>query len=269
MTLVRILAGVISAEINGLQGQKVVFFPCRNINEWGTLHKAIKNCKAGGGVLLYRWNSDLFPQNDLHGFRYVGVTGIKEEDLKLSALVLYSDIENSGEFSCSNEMLNQLQSNIVWSAKSNFVDIPTDCPQRDERMGWTGDIALFAPTAVYNFDMTRFLKKWLFDVKAEQTFGGGNSGNGSSGQSSWSVGDYDSHGCGSLGDACILVPWAIYQKDGDMELLKQMYPVMKRYMKACEFWAGLFSAGKSRRIWKLLHHYGDWCAPGINMWGWM
>ena len=88
-------------------------------------------------------------------------------------MALYSDVEHSGSFRCSNEMLNKLQSNITWGAKSNFVDIPTDCPQRDERMGWTGDIAVFSPTALYNFELSRFLEKWLRDVKAEQLPTGG------------------------------------------------------------------------------------------------
>lgn len=106
------------------------------------------------------------------GFRYVGVKGADEENLKLSAVALYSDVESCGSFSCSDERINKLQSNIVWGAKSNFVEIPTDCPQRDERMGWTGDIAVFAP-------------------------------------------------------------WAEYMARGDKRLPENMYPVMKKYVKAC------------------------------------
>ena len=97
------------------------------------------------------------PSFTFMGFRYVSVEGIKQKDLKLSALALYSDIKRTGTFNCSNELLNQLQSNIVWSTTSNFVDIPMDCPQRDERMGWTGDIALFSATASFNFDTSRFI----------------------------------------------------------------------------------------------------------------
>lgn len=107
------------------------------------------------------------------GFRYAGIKGVKPEDVEVEAVALYSDVAHAGAFHCSNELLNQLQSNITWSAKSNFVDIPTDCPQRDERMGWTGDINVFAPTALYNFELSRFLEKWLRDVKAEQRPGGG------------------------------------------------------------------------------------------------
>ena len=93
------------------------------------------------------------------GFRYISVEGIDPADVDVSALALYSDLHASGSFSCSNEMLNQLQHNIIWGAKSNLLDIPTDCPQRDERMGWTGDIAVFSPTACFNFEMSRFLEK--------------------------------------------------------------------------------------------------------------
>ena len=102
------------------------------------------------------------------GFRYISVSGIEKEKIKVQARAIYSDLTVTGDFSCSDERLNQLQKNLVWSGKDNFVDIPTDCPQRDERQGWTGDIALFAGTACFNFQMNRFLGKWLRDMKAEQ-----------------------------------------------------------------------------------------------------
>ena len=209
------------------------------------------------------------PRMTYMGFRYVGVEGIEEKDLELTAAALYSDIEETGDFCCSHDLVNQLQSSIKWGAKSNFVDIPTDCPQRDERMGWTGDIALFSPTAAYNFNMSRFLEKWLRDVKSEQSRGGGIPMTVPLVRvpMQWEI--MIPMAVDHWGDACILVPWAEYRARGDRDLLRRMYPVMKRYIGACKFWAGLFSFGKHRRIWKLLHHYGDWCAPGIGMWAWM
>ena len=195
------------------------------------------------------------------GFRYVEVTGIEENAIQLTGLVLYSDMEKNGDFKCSDPRLNQLQSNIVWGAKSNFMDIPTDCPQRDERMGWTGDIAVFSNTACYNFNMSRFLDKWLMDVKSEQRRGG-------------AIPETIPHipmfgklesmfpvAIAYWGDSCILVPWAEYMARGDIEVLRSMYPVMKKYLKACKFWAEFLSVGKQRRIWKASFHYGDWCAP--------
>lgn len=134
--------------------------------------------------------------------------------------------------------------NIVWSGKSNFVDIPTDCPQRDERMGWTGDIAVFAPTACYNFGMERFLNKWLKDVKSEQTKGGGIPNTVPS-QGYGFPETMPKKAVAFWGDACVFVPWAEYMAYGDKDILKEMYPVMKKYVKACLFWAGLFSFGKT------------------------
>lgn len=176
------------------------------------------------------------------GFRYVGVQGIEEEQLELKALALYSDVEDNGNFSCSNELINQLQNSIRWGAKSNFVDIPTDCPQRDERMGWTGDIALFAPTAAYNFNISRFLEKWLLDVKSEQNKGGGIPVTVPLVRVplQWEI--MIPMAVDHWGDVCILAPWAEYLVRGDKGLLERMYPVMKKYIKACKFWAELFSA---------------------------
>ncbi len=181
------------------------------------------------------------------GFRYASVSGCRKEEIEVSALVLHSNMYRNGEFSCSNELLNRLQKNIIWSSKSNFMDIPTDCPQRDERMGWTGDIAVFAPTACYNFDMSRFLQKWLRDVRAEQLSSGGIpntipvQGYGFPATMPVMAMDF-------WGDACILVPWAEYCARGDKKVLEDCYSMMKKYVKACCFWAGLFSVGKHRFI---------------------
>lgn len=262
-------AGVIKAKIKGKKGQQIVFKHAEILMNGELFTEPLRTAKQEAVYICREGEQFYSPSMTYMGFQYVGVMGIEEKDLELSAIALYSDIEDNGGFSCSNEMLNKLQSNIQWGAKSNFVDIPTDCPQRDERMGWTGDIALFSPTAVYNFNMTRFLKKWLKDVKAEQTFGGGIPVTVPLVRVPFQWEIMIPMAVDHWGDACILVPFAEYRANGDLEILEEMYPTMKRYMKACEFWAGLFSFGKHKRIWKLLHHYGDWCAPGIGLWGWM
>lgn len=262
-------AGVICAKLTGKRGQKIVFQHAEILMEGELYTEPLRTAKQEAVYICGDGTQTYSPQMTYMGFRYVGVKGIEQEQLELSAIALYSDIEDNGEFSCSNELINQLQSNIRWGAKSNFVDIPTDCPQRDERMGWTGDIALFAPTAAYNFDTSRFLEKWLKDVKAEQTFGGGIPVTVPLVRVPFQWEIMIPMAVDHWGDACILVPWAEYLIRGDMGILKRMYPTMQRYIKACKFWAGLFSVGKRRRIWRLLHHYGDWCAPGVNLWGWM
>lgn len=262
-------AGVISAKIRGKKGQRVIFSHAEILMDGELYTKPLRTARQEAVYCCREGEQTYSPRLTYMGFRYVGVSGISEKDLELSAIALYSDIEENGSFSCSNDLVNQLQSSIRWGAKSNFVDIPTDCPQRDERMGWTGDIALFSPTAAYNFDMSRFLEKWLEDVKAEQTSGGGIPMIVPLVRvpMQWEI--MFPMAVDHWGDACILAPWAEYRARGDKGLLERMYPTMKRYLKACKFWAGLFSTGKNRRIWKLLHHYGDWCAPGVGMWEWM
>ena len=155
------------------------------------------------------------------GFRYISVEGIRQEDIEVTALTLYSDIKEIGNFICSDERINRLQRNILWSSKSNFVEIPTDCPQRDERMGWTGDIAVFAPTACFNFDIGRFIKKWLIDVKAEQLPTGGIP-NTVPAQGYGFPATMPSMAIDWWGDACVLVPWAQNMAAGDEQVLRDM-----------------------------------------------
>lgn len=113
------------------------------------------------------------PKFTFMGFRYAELCGIEPENVKVRMKVISSIDEETGDFFCSNESINRLQKNIRYSGFSNFLEIPTDCPQRDERLGWTGDISVFASTACFNFNMNRFLRKWLIDVKAQQTKDGG------------------------------------------------------------------------------------------------
>lgn len=262
-------AGVVSAKIKGKKGQKITFRHAEILMDGELFTKPLRSAKQEAVYICRDGEQTWSPRMTYMGFRYVSMEGAAEEDVELSAIALYSDVEDNGEFSCTNELVNKLQSSIRWGAKSNFVDIPTDCPQRDERMGWTGDIALFSPTAAYNFDMSRFLEKWFKDVRSEQNKGGGIPVTVPlvvvPGQ--WEI--MIPMAVDHWGDVCILAPWAEYKMRGDLGLLKTMYPTMKRYMKACKFWASLGSVGKHKYIWKLLHHYGDWCAPGIGMWAWM
>lgn len=262
-------AGVIAIKAKATKGQKIVFKHAEILMAGELYTEPLRSAKqeivyiAKEGVQTYS------PKMTFMGFRYVSVEGIDSKDLEIEGYVLYSDIETTGYFECSNPSLNQLQKNIVWSAKSNFIDIPTDCPQRDERMGWTGDIALFASTAAFNFDTSRFLDKWLIDVKAEQRRGGGIPVTVPLIRVPRQYEIALPMAVDHWGDACVLVPWAEYLTRGDYHLLSMMYPVMKRYIEACQFWARLFSFGKHRKIWKLGHHYGDWVAPNSNLMQWM
>ena len=259
-------AGVISLKLRGKKGQIVTVRHAEVLNPDGTLNTTfLRTAKATATYVCREGEQSYSPRLSYMGFRYVSIEGIEAENVEVEALALYSDLEQTGVFSCSDEMLNRLQQNIVWGARSNLVDIPTDCPQRDERMGWTGDIAVFAPTACFNFDMGRFLDKWLRDVQAEQLPSGG------------IPNTVPSQGFGFpttmptmaidwWGDACVLVPWALYQAKGDVNVLRRFYPMMKRYVEACRFWAGLLSLGKRRYLWHTpaTLHFGDWVAPDVS-----
>ena len=261
--------GVVRARIKGKFGQKIVFRHAEVLIDGELCYEPLRSAKQRLEYICRDGEQEYSPRFTYMGFRYIGVTGIEEEDLELTALALYSDVKDNGSFTCSNELVGRLQSAIQWGAKSNFTDIPTDCPQRDERLGWTGDIALFAPTACFNFDMSRFLEKWLLDVKAEQGRGGGIP------MIVPSVKIYNqiemslTHAVDHWGDCCIWAPWAEYRVRGDRRILRTMYPTMRRYMAACVHWAELGSFGVHKRVWSAGHHYGDWCAPDTDFQGWM
>ena len=258
-------AGVVHLTINGKRGQVITVKHAELLNPDGSLNvKFLRTAKAAATYTCVEGIQTYSPRLTYMGFRYISVEGIAKENIEVAALALYSDVEQTGDFECSSAMLNRLQQNILWSSKSNFVDIPTDCPQRDERMGWTGDIAVFSPVACYNFNMSRFLNKWMLDLQAEQLPSGG------------VPNTIPLHGFGFPAtmpvmavawwdDACILVPWNEYRARGDVEILRKYYPGMKKYIKACCFWAGLFSTGKNKYIWDVpgMLCFGDWVAPDV------
>lgn len=263
-------SGVIDVTLNVARGTRVVFRHAEMLKDGQLFTAPLRTAKAQVTYIAQGIPNETYsPRFTYMGFRYVSVEGVEESAFHFTGRALYSDIETIGHFECSNERLNQLQNAIVWSTKSNFVDIPTDCPQRDERMGWTGDIALFAPTALFNFNSSRFLDKWLRDLKLEQKKTGGIPVTIPHVVFPSNLESVFTMAIDHWGDACILVPWAHYQATGDRQFLETLYPVMQRYLKACRFWAELFSIGQHRRIWSLGHHYGDWVAYGIGLMGWM
>lgn len=249
------IAGVVSFTVTGTAGQKIVIRHAEAL-EKGELY--IRNLRSAKQTLTYvcREGVQHYASRFTYmGFRYIG---IRREDIEnIEAVAIYSDIRTIGSFRCSNKDLNQLQSNLVWSGKDNFVDIPTDCPQRDERQGWTGDITLFAPTACFNFDMRAFLYKWLLDVQSEQN---------AMGSIPFVVpsrkGITPAITTSCWGDCCVLVPWTLYMAYGDESVLRMMYPTMKKYMADVKRWATLsLPIYGSPHILKLPFQFGDWCAP--------
>ncbi|MBE7087144.1 MAG: alpha-L-rhamnosidase [Clostridiales bacterium] len=263
-------AGVIEIEVTGESGQKIVVRHAEVLMDGKLFTKPLRSAKCtatyickGEGVEKYS------PKFTYMGFRYTAVSGVKKENIVIRSRAVYSGMSEVGSFYCSNQNLNKLQSNIKWSSKSNFVDIPIDCCQRDERMGWTGDIALFSRTAAFNFDTRRFFDKWLKDLRVEQKKTGGIPMTVPHVVFPSNLESVFTMAVDHWGDSCILVPWAEYLARGDVSVLQDNYSTMKRYIKACKFWAGLLSLGYHRRIWSFGHHYGDWVAPGIGLMAWM
>ena len=167
------------------------------------------------------------PQYTFYGFRYIQVTGLETVDpADFTAIVVHSEMTRTGWFSCANELLNRFASNVLWGQKGNFLDVPTDCPQRDERMGWTGDAEMFSRTAAINYDVRAFFDKWYNDIAADQhddgmiphvvpnvhRFIGNNAGS-----PAWD-------------DVATVLPWELYVAYGDKDRLRRQFPTMKKYV---------------------------------------
>lgn len=176
---------------------------------------------AKDGTIAYK------PKFTFHGFRYVELSGFdsSQEPSKnwVTGIVQYSDFEDNGTFTSSHDKLNQLQSNIVWGLRGNFIDIPTDCPQRDERLGWTGDAQVFGPTSMFNADVYKFWASWLQSVREAQL---------ENGAIPWTVPDARGNKIASSGwgDVCTIIPWKIYLRTGDIGFLEDNFEMMKRWV---------------------------------------
>ncbi|WP_147676517.1 family 78 glycoside hydrolase catalytic domain [Algibacter pacificus] len=190
------------------------------------------------------------PKFTFHGFRYVELSGfdISKEPSKnwVTGLVQYSDFDENGTFTSSHQKLNQLQSNIVWGLRGNFFDIPTDCPQRDERMGWTGDAQVFGPTSMFNADVYKFWVSWLQSVRESQYDNGG---------IPWVVPDviYNNKVSAGWGDVCTIIPWKIYLRTGDKKVLEENFEMMKA-------WVAYHEKNAKNGISKM-GFFADWLQP--------
>ena len=201
---------------------------------------------AGEGIEEYE------PHFTFHGFRYVKISEYSGEVKlnNLTGVVVHSDMHLTGNFNCSDSLVNQLQHNILWGLWGNFLDVPTDCPQRDERLGWTGDAQAFAPTACFNVDAGAFFTKWLKDVAADQHENGG---------VPHVVPDMlREYGATGWADAATIVPWSVYKAYGNQRVLEDQYNSMKAWVEYMRKGSG------DKRIFNFGHHYGDWLAFSSN-----
>ena len=201
--------------------------------------------KGSGGVETWE------PRFTFHGFQYAEVEGwpgeLTADDIV--AVVCHSDMERTGWFDCSDPLINRLHENVVWGMRGNFLDIPTDCPQRDERLGWTGDIQVFSPTATFLYDSAGFLSSWLRDLALEQK--------------EYGVVPYvvpnvlpgTNPPATAWGDAATVIPWVLYQRFGDVQVLADQFESMRAWVDLLERVAG------EGRLWDTGFQFGDWLDP--------
>ena len=270
------LAGYTELRLTAKAGQKVTLWHGETLDENGNFtqknfdpgdrnkngipQKLEYICKDGENV----WK----PRFTIFGFRYAKIeTDADLSGAQFTAVAVYSEMAQTGFFSCGNEDVNRLFENSLWSMRSNFCDIPTDCPTR-ERAGWTGDAGVFAPTAVYLADCYPVLRKWLGECRLAQKEDGlvqniapvNNSGSMISNMLQGSAG---------WGDACVLVPWALYEAYGDKQILEENYDMMRGWLAFCEKRASKTRLQNLANPYKKYlvdegFHFGEWCQPDID-----
>ena len=271
------LAGYTEFRLTAKDGQKITLWHGETLDENGNFTQSNfepgERNKNGGipqkieyickdGVNVYK------PSFTLFGFRYAKVeTEIDLTDASFTAIAVYSMMPQVGFFACGSADVNQLFQNSMWSMRSNFCDVPTDCPTR-ERAGWTGDAGVFAPTAVYLMDCYPVLRKWLGECRLAQAENGLIANiapiNDKRDQIALML-----QGSAGWGDACILVPWALYQTYGKKEILEENYDMMARWLSFCENQAQQTRPQNEKNPWKKYlmdqgFHFGEWCEPDVN-----
>ncbi len=254
------MVGWVRLTVQGPAGATVTLRHAEVLDKAGNFYtENLRNAKAtlkytlkGGGA-----PETFEPHFTFMGFRYVAVDGYPGELTtgSLTGVVVHSDMAADGAFDTDNALVNQLQHNIVWGQKGNFLDVPTDCPQRDERLGWTGDAQVFCRTAAFNRDVAGFFTKWLRDMTADQLENGSvphvipdvlsSPGRPSAGAAGWA-------------DSAVIIPWTMYLAYGDTRVLEDQYTTMTR-------WVGYMRArAGDDLIWDGDFHFGDWLAFAQN-----
>jgi len=242
------LVGWVQVKVNGNAGDKVTLYHAEVLDKDGNFYtENLRPAKQKNEYILKGSGEEFFePHFTFQGFRYIKIENYKGElnPDNFTAVALYSDMQPTGTFTSSNPLINQLQHNIQWGQRGNFLDVPTDCPQRDERLGWTGDAQAFARTATFNFDVHNFFAKWLKDVEADQIDGSvpfvvpNVLGSGAAGSAGWA-------------DAATIIPWNMYLAYGDKKVLEDQYNSMKA-------WVGYMERSSTNYLWNKGFHFGDW-----------
>jgi len=255
------MVGWVRMRVRGPRGTVITLRHAEVLDRQGNLYT--ENLRAADQVTRYTLRGlpdadEVFePHFSFQGFQFVAVEGFPGEPTpdQFAGVVIHSDMAATGTFECSNPLINQLQNNIVWGQKGNFVDVPTDCPQRDERLGWSGDTQVFIRTACFNMNVAAFITKWLRDLSADQL---------PDGSVSFVVPDVISKfrvlegstasasGAAGWGDAAVICPWTIYLCYGDTRLLEEQYDSMVGWVNLMR------SQADEDYIWRNGSQFGDW-----------
>lgn len=247
------LVGRLRLTVRGVAGHTITLRHAEVLEDGELCTRPLRKAKATDcytmrGDAVETWE----PRFTFHGFRYAEVEGwpgeLRSDDIR--AVVCHSDMERTGWFTCSDPLVNRFHENVVWSMRGNFLDIPTDCPQRDERLGWTGDLQVFVPTASFLYDAAGFLASWLADLAHDQRDLGGlvpyvvpN------------IMDQSVSPMAAWGDAAVIVPWVYYQRFGDAGMLADQFESMRAWV---DFLAGLIG---EKCLWDRGFQFGDWLDP--------
>jgi len=247
------MSGWSRLKLKGSPGQKLVVRYGEFLNPDGSLYTAnLRSATSTDHFTLAGTGEEtLEPFSTFHGFRYVEVRGLTEkpEPSMVTGVVVHTPMERTGSFECSSPILNQLYHNIIWGQKSNYIDVPTDCPQRDERAGWTGDAEFFIPTATYNFNVNPFFTKWLTTLCEDSQHADGAIADvapdvlGSGGATAWA-------------DSAIIIPYQIWLSYDDTSVIRDHYPAMERFMD----WLASKTKNSARKFKG--DNFGDWLNKG-------
>jgi alpha-L-rhamnosidase len=254
------LVGWLRFTVRGEPGSTITIRHAEVLEDGELGVRPLRSARATDRFVLSGGDDAFEPTLTFHGFRYAEIDGWPGELTadSLVAVVVHTDLRRIGEFECSDELLNQLHRNVVWGLRGNVVDVPTDCPQRDERLGWTGDLAVFAPAAAFLYDVEDFLRNWLDDLAAEQRA--------ADGRVPFVVPDVLKYiprapehpvpeSTAIWGDAAVWVPWALWEAYGDVDVLAQAFDAMAAHVRRVE--TLLSPTG----LWDTGFQFGDWLDP--------
>lgn len=251
------MVGWVEFNVSGKEGDRVILSFAEVLDKDGNFYtENMRSAKNHVEYILKGGEKECYhPHMTFEGFRYVRIdeypAEIKPENFK--GLVIHTDFKRTGTFECSDKDLNQLYKNVIWGQKGNFVDIPTDCPQRDERLGWTGDAQVFIKTAALNYNVAPLFEKWLTDLRLDQS-------------KKWGVPmvvpnvnkkadiEWEGRNSAAWSDAATICPWEIYRAFNDKRILEKQFESM------CDWVEYMHRFGDKEYLWEGDLHYGDWLA---------